>query len=446
MSWRDNLQDASFRGIPFKVEKSNVQIGRRIKSQDRWQKRTLTIDEGPILPHFSITGYVIQNTENDMDYFGERDELIKALSDDYTKNEKGDKYNTGILIHPFLGRLKVHPGTCSINEEFKNGGMCTFEMEFFLEEDELFPADKRDAVQQMDLQATWANNLTIDNILSEFGRAKGFVENLGQDLVAGMMKVQRVVNGVNNVLRSALTTVNGVIQESINLVESVLDSPCDLYNTVSSATESFKYLVGMGGTIIQGGIIGGCSGQVRGEQIILDGTSINPDLGISIIQQMIEATNFDESNLGTTTTEQENNRALCIDMLKYQLLSFACRVFVRISFNSQQSLLTALSSLIESIENFQRRLGEQTTLEIADIYTAIESMKTLLYSLMMEKVSGLDKETEYTSPPDGISTLELSYNLFKDVERCGEIFDMNIIDVRHPGFIAGNKTIKVLTA
>ncbi len=446
MSWRDNLQDASFRGIPFKVEKSNTTIGRRIKEYERWQKRTITVDEGPILPKFSVTGYVIQNNENDMDYFSDRDDLIEALSNDYSKNNNGDKYNCGTLIHPFLGKLKVHPGGCSFEENFREAGICRFEMEFLLEEDELFPAGNRDAIQEIDAQAIISNGLSIDNILDAFDTASGFVENLGADLVAGMMKITRVINGVNNVIKSTITTALGVITNAMSTITAVLDSPCNLYNTMADATESFKHLVGMGGTVIQGGIIGGCSGQARGQQIVLNGISIYPDLGISVVTQMISAQDFDEADLGAGTDEQTNNRQVCVDMIKYQILSFACRVFARIEFASQQSLLSLLEKLTNAINDFQLRLGSHTTIDMNDMYTAIEKMKTLLYSLMMEKLTGLNKETNYTAPNNGISTLALSYDLFEDVDRCGEIFNMNMVEMRHPGFIKGNTTIRVLNA
>jgi len=135
MTWRDNLQDASFRGIGFKVEKHTITGGRRIKRTERWQKRTITTDMGPEENVFQVSAYVIQNSENNFDYFNNRDKLLDALQNNTDK----DKYNVGTLIHPYYGKHKVHPESYSCSETYSEGGIARIDITFILEEDELFP-------------------------------------------------------------------------------------------------------------------------------------------------------------------------------------------------------------------------------------------------------------------------------------------------------------------
>ena len=80
--WRTRLQDASFRGVPFKVNTSDYGVGRKSVHHK------YPFDEGPGYVEdlgfdgndFTIEGYIVQNVENDHDYFDERDNLIAALS------------------------------------------------------------------------------------------------------------------------------------------------------------------------------------------------------------------------------------------------------------------------------------------------------------------------------------------------------------------------------
>jgi prophage DNA circulation protein len=442
MSWKDNLQDASFRGVPFKVEGHSITGGRRIKETERWQARTITTDMGPELPKFSIGAYVIQNTDNDFDYFNNRDKLLDVLQN----NTDNDIYNVGTLIHPYFGKRRVHPIRYTVSETYSDGGIAYFDIEFALEEDELFPGKITDPAAKMDAVIDTANNYSIDNFINTMNTAAGFVEGLGQDAVYAMMKVQQAVNSVNNVLKSSLATAIGVINTAINTIVSVLDSPCDLYETMQSGCESFKYLCGLAGTVIQGGVAGGCSGTVRGNQVTLDGTSIPEALGQSLIVNMITAQNFGEDDLATSSAEQEDNRALVLDIVKFLLLSYACKIFVRINFSSRNQLQDYLNRMLDAFDEFLLRLGEQVDLDVTDIYMATEMLRASLANLMLEKINTLQAEVTYSNGNQAMSTLELAYNLYEDIDRCAEIFNKNKLTVRHPGFIPEQTDILVLEA
>lgn len=440
MSWRDNLQDASFRGIPFKVKNHTLSGGRRIKETERWQARTITTDMGPILPKFHVTAYVIQSAENGMDYFHNRDTLINVLQNNTDK----DKYNVGTLVHPFYGKRRVHPATYTVNESFDEGGIAKFEIEFLLEETELFPGKITDPAAKMDAVVASANNLSIDAFLNLMSTTRGFIEDVGIDIVQALGKIQQAVNSVNGVIKSAIATATGIITQAINLINTLLDAPCDLYETMQSAAESFQYLCGMAGEIVQGGVLGGCSGTTRGEQVTLDGTEIPEALGQSIIIQMIEAQEIEEDDFPIASAEQADNRTIIINAIRYMLLSFACRVFVRIQFTSKQQLIDYLNRLLDALDDLLLRLGEQTDLDVTDVYIAIEQLRAAVAALMLEKANTLQSEITIQVGNTTKSTLELAYDLYEDVDRCAEIFNRNILTVRHPGFVPENTDISVL--
>lgn len=93
MAWKDRLVEASFRGVPFKVEEESAGTGRRVETHEYPNRdKPYTEDLGKITFRPSITAYVVGD-----DCFDQRDRLIDALN----------KPGPGTLVHPTYGELKV---------------------------------------------------------------------------------------------------------------------------------------------------------------------------------------------------------------------------------------------------------------------------------------------------------------------------------------------------
>lgn len=88
MTWKDRLQDASFRGVPFKVEEESAGTGRRVETHEYPNRdKPYTEDLGKVTFRPSITAYVVGD-----DCFDQRDRLIDALN----------KPGPGTLVHQLL--------------------------------------------------------------------------------------------------------------------------------------------------------------------------------------------------------------------------------------------------------------------------------------------------------------------------------------------------------
>ena len=105
-----------------------------------------------------------------------------------------------------------------------------------------------------------------------------------------------------------------------------------------------------------------------------------------------------------------------------------------------------LNLLAEAIEEFLLRLGGQTTIDTNDIFIALEDLRSLLFSLLLEKVSELKRTITYEVPNGITSVLTVAYDLYEDTNRVDEIIDRNYPVIRHPGFLPGGDTISVLEA
>lgn len=433
MSWRDNLIDATFRGVPFKVLSSNVKAGRRIKKTERFQKRTITRDMGPLLPTFVLDAYIVQNAENNFDYFEERDQLIKALG----------YWGVGTLDHPFHGRLRVHVESYDLDESFREGGIARFKIIFLLEDEEIFPVEGRDYAQASDTAATAVRNEVIDNFADVFDTTRSFIDSIGNDAAFFMGKMQTAVARINNTIKSTVATAIGIMTTAITTIDSVLDSPCDFSETILDAIDAFKEVVGMAGEVIDNGIVGRCSGEERTEGTILDGETIPEKLGKSTVTQLLFAQGFDEDDLPQTTAGQLNNRMVLINLIKLLLITLSTQVALRIEFGSQEKMFETLYEITASIEALLLRLGGQVYIDNVNVYNKLEELRNIFVSLMIEKGAELKRTVDYQVPSYIQSTLELAYNKYEDTDRSDEIYKRNE-NIIHPGFMPNGEIIKIL--
>lgn len=117
MSWRDQLRDGSFRGVPFKIQASRALVGRRGQVHEYpLRDKPYAEDLGRRARAFNVECFVLG-----ADYMAQRDALIAALE------QKG----AGTLVHPYLGtRSVVVFDPAEIEESTREGGMARFRIPF----------------------------------------------------------------------------------------------------------------------------------------------------------------------------------------------------------------------------------------------------------------------------------------------------------------------------
>ncbi|EPG6464597.1 DNA circularization protein [Citrobacter freundii] len=117
MTWKDRLQPASFRGVPFKVDSEDAGAGRRVETHEYPNRdKPYTEDLGRVTFRPNITAYVIGD-----DCFDQRDRLIEALN----------KPGPGTLVHPTYGELNVCvDGEIRVSTTSSEGRMVRFDLQF----------------------------------------------------------------------------------------------------------------------------------------------------------------------------------------------------------------------------------------------------------------------------------------------------------------------------
>lgn len=449
MSWRDNLIEASFKGAKFKVKKHDLEVGRNItiypfyipeknnagKPLNKPQNLLGYVkDNGPVPDKITIEGYVIQNTDNSFNYFIERDELIKQLKSS----------GAGILRHPYYGEINAQGGITKISEDFENGGICTFNMQFTQKSKDSFIQVPGDYNARVDAAAAKARASIGDNFFDKFRTGTQFVSQTIGSAQNMMANVQNSLYSITGAVQSTVSSAVATISAASSLITSVISSPCDLYNTLAGGLDAIKTIVGMAGETISSAVTGGCSGETKNNPFTMDGESIPSDLGISIIEVLLDQMEID-NNQDVTAEDETLNNIVIQDGIKANLFILICQITIRIEFTSQDIALSILKNIIDRLEAFLEAMGdEDSRLNNYETFAAMQSLRSTFVLTMNDKISSFKKEVIYTLPPYGISSLELSYNLYKDISRENEIIKSNKAAFRHPAF--GYGSVRALDA
>jgi prophage DNA circulation protein len=457
MNWRQNLywktgqvEKASFRGAAFYVGDVETLVGRRTEIHYSPDKVTVkkktkigvgevwTQDLGPDADEFQVNGYVIQNAENDFNHFKERDALISALK----------TAGPGILIHPFYGIFAVTlKERATVTESLsQNLGMTTFAMTFVQYKKPIFKQQEPDYKTKIDTSALEAINAALDGFTARMRIYGAFLNTMTAPITQTMNKMQSAINSVKGAVASTVATALGIVSTSISLVNTLLNAPCDLANQIMDAGKAILSLVGMAGTVVQGGIIGACSGESRGDTTTMDGTTVKEDIGISVCEQLSIFSNYTVDDLNISIpAEQEDNLSLVISMAQFSMVSTACQIAIRIDFSNQDDMEYILGLIVSSFENLINRLGSVSdSIDDPLLFQKISQLRSDFVDSMYKKNTGLTKQIDYKVPSAVQSSLTLAYDRYDDIERESEVFDRNKVLIRHPGFLPSGETLRIL--
>ncbi len=190
MSWLDQLQPASFRGVPFQVDSLEHSAGDNVVLREYpFQDLPTVFTMGEGAEEIKFSAYVIGD-----DYDEQREALRDVLSGD------------GVLIHPTAGSIRVFvAGKYTIKEApTAEGGMARFDLTFVRAEPRRYPAgvantgeDASDAGDDaetaatddftsswdLDGQPSWVGDRAVDRVRSSiesvWAQVAGAAANLG---------------------------------------------------------------------------------------------------------------------------------------------------------------------------------------------------------------------------------------------------------------------------
>lgn len=466
MAWRDNLIQASFRGVDFFVSSHDYSVGRRTQiSQYPFKDKPYTNDLGLDIDEFLIEAYIIANQTNNQDYFQQRDALITAIK----------KSGPGKLVHPYLGEHSVVlSARARVRESFIDGGMVRFTLSFVKAGDTKDLSSSIEPITLVDESAEDAIDTTLDSFYDQYtveNEPGWSISRMTDDFSEFINMGKGQISKLRNAGGSSIETVKSTFDDARNTMIEYVRYPCQIGNAAVDAMNSVLETANIVGSGYLGRIIGQCSERILTERLSVTGDIVNQILGRSMIDSLIGisgksfSTGFGaETSLSTdlgslvdisVTTEararQAANRLAFINMIKAVSIVTSARIAIRTDYDSFQDSQEDQDKIADSIDYFLSKLGDESAsdpfsdfgiyTDNRNLYDSISDLRATLVKAMRVNALALPNEIVFEANPLGINALQLAYDRYEDIERMDEIFFRNQPSTNHPGFMNGELKI-----
>ena len=403
-TWRDQLQPASFRGVPFEVESDSSPAGRKTQTHEFVQRdQPFVEDLGRKTREFKLVGFV-----GGADCFQKRDALLAAL----------DKAGPGELVHPWLGKLTVTAGDgCEYSHERSEGGLVRFSLVFIEAGEKGFPVGTPNTGRQL----LKAKTGLLDVAKDKFGQAMAGV-NAGRAKVTALQgALLAPYNAAQMYFGEAMRAVGGVT----GFVDKLVATPAGFVGLFSSLNGSV------------GSVGGSFSGFASALQSLL-GKS-----------QSAKSLSSGYAYAGDSTTGQvaQAGQRLVRDALLVQIADEAAAVPVlpappplpavpSLDQQVAQPVERAEVPVVDDVLNVRAAVNEAFWAAALDAdheqFEQLEAVRKAVYRHLTAVAAAGVRLVEVT-PRSTEPALVLAYRRFGDASRAGEIVTRNRI--RHPGFV-----------
>lgn len=237
MSWRDEEQEASFRGVSFFCETDEQPAGQRTQINEYPLRDMPTVQFlGKAATKITMTGWVAGH-----DFMEKRDALLAAL----------EEPSPGELIHPWHGRMMASAVSSSYSHNVKEKGMCRFELTFVREEDaETAPTVKQNLAAALEKELPSSYLSFIDEFVEKINSL-----NFLDVSIEGVAKPLREILGV---VSSLYGSASSLISAGLGMYDMIVSKPREfataLSSLIQSATSGFNGFYSASGSATVGGI------------------------------------------------------------------------------------------------------------------------------------------------------------------------------------------------
>lgn len=393
MSWKEQLQPASFRGVSFHIDSVDTNFGRRNQVHEYPRRETpYSEDLGKKAREYSFRAYVLGDN-----YLIDLDRLMKAIE---------DKTSPGTLVHPSLGAKLVIPTRCSVSFSNREGGIEYFNLSFVEAGENRFPKDSKNSKAKVFERIGSFRDLLKDNLERVYQGSSQVEAVTGRSFSAAndfldLMETSLQYSGpVQEVFSSFKTGVAKLRSRLVSLVYSpgeMADEFIGLFETFNSA-------------------------------------QVDPQVKLDSSLRLLDLDALEDTPETTTVTEEtalSNDRILRY-FLRGLSLGQSAQAVVELSFPSKKEALETRDLL--------RDLMEEEELGLSDF--GFSELANSLSSLRAELVQDIHERAVFLP---NISTIELSeplpalvlaYRLHDDSDEEQSLVERNRI--ANPLFAAGS--------
>lgn len=418
-----SLPEASFRGVKFHVDTDERDGGRRGPDHEFPGKdQGYPEDTGKKMEGYAFNGY-IGRRPGQADPIDQVNNLIDAL------NREGP----GELVHPIFGTVQVQLRTWRKSGSKNLLGIHTFTMSFKEASDPTYPTATRSAAAGMPGAASSAHRTA-----------------------AGLFNRRFAVAGKYDYLRNRAVDRLGILGDGYHALAALNAIPVDITSLLQIAVDILLSIIRDGESDFANAIVAlpmavtdyyetpwrhkrNMDGTYRGGNSMTGGGPISP-VAVTALSKMFDAGEVAE-NLSirqysaSSRTEQQNADALAAYGRQTAIIE-AARIAPFINWRT-----------LDDAEHYRDRIADALDYEAEitdddEVYRAFSAMRVLVIQSVTPDDGSLPRLVDYV-PARTMPSLVLAYRLYGAADKADDIASIN--SIRHPGFIAGAETVRVLS-
>lgn len=407
MSWREQYQQGSFRGASFRTEYHERSGGRRVVSHEfPGRDEPVTEDLGRSQRTFSIDCWVAG-----ADYRADRDALIDAL----------EAFGPGLLVHPFHGSMNVNVLAYRQTEDTEEGGMCRFSIELVESGVAVAVAPELDGAAIVGFEADDVLGSAPGDFAGSFdiGNVADFVADAAGDLVNGAAELTQFIAAAQGGIGPALRAFDAGLRFLPANIQSLLREPLRLGQAIVGLVSTVQAL--------------GSNGRVRVESFMgmtAFGESLKPVAGTTPSRQ-----------------RQSDNQAAFVHLYTAAASAELVRAASRTSFASYEDAALMRDRVSARLDELAMRAADAGKDDRAAVFDRLRRAAVRDITQRGGTLARVhDLPIGATQP-----ALRIANRLYGvgpgsgGVEaRAADIAARN--GVRHPGFVPGGVTLRVLSA
>ncbi len=403
MAWRDQLREASFRGILFECTSHERELGRNVAwhdfpFRDFGQGEDLGLKAGDI----SIDAFIIGD-----DYMTARDAFEKAL------NTAG----TGVLITPWHGQTTVRLMAARARETSKELGMVWYQLGFRPETSAPLPAASIDTGVKANAAADTLQTQAGTAFVAKFN-ASSKPNFVADEAAAVIGKLSDQFDSLTAPLKAESTALAGYVAQGQKLRADVLTlvtKPLSLASQISGLIQGIRTIAATPADALN---------VLKG--LLSFGSSLAPVHG---------------STSGRVT--QADNQAALVSYVRASAAAEAVRAVADIDFVAYQDAIATRDGLAELIDAAETAEGDGGNVET---WKALGAARRAMVQDVNARGGSLARLYTYT-PPVTMPAVVLAYKLYDDTSRLEERYDDIVARNRitHPGFVRGGLPLEVLS-
>lgn len=448
MSWKDNLQDASLRGIAFKVDSDEATFGRRVQVHEYPNRdKPWAEDLGRATRRFSVQAYLVGD-----DFFEQRNRLIEAI----------EKPGSCTLVHPYYGEMTVVvDDAVRVSHSQSEGRMCRVSFSFVESGELSFPTAGLATGQKLTSSVSFLDD-AISSAFGAFGMdgLPDFLQDGVLDEATGMFST---VTSAFQYIDSGISAASRLMQGDLSVLLSPPSSGMSFVNRLQTMWRAGTRLTGNTSDLMS--MIKGLTGVTvdsglapRGVWKTDSKTAQAQATQRNYVAQAVRTTAISEAAATVTSLPQPVNRTVTRQQDPQQpvVVSHPAVSNIRTDSGSAASdtdttataTVSASSGVTTSIDNstviswddlaqVRDSLNEAIDLEMERVsddglYQALVTVRTDVNRDISARLEQVERMTERT-PSQVTPALVLAADWYDSASRAGDITARN--GIRHPGFV-----------